>query len=142
MARSTLGLYHNCRTSEPLPQRGEGFEAVVIVRRFGRRRTSRRGGEPDRDFYIACNASFETQAFRIPPAPNGQPWHVVIDTAQPPPNDIMLPDAGLIVVPYSRYAVTSFSLIVLMSEPAPALEPALVVPAEENTTAEPATFLG
>jgi glycogen operon protein len=101
-----------------------------------------RGGEPDRDIYVACNACLDPQSFRIPHAPNGQPWHLVVDTAQPSPNDIVLPDTGPMLVPYSRYEVTPFSLIVLISKAFPSIEPTIVVTAGQKRKADPATFIG
>ena len=52
------------------------------------------GREPDRDFYMAFNASTEMLRFIIPPAPQGKPWRRVVDTALASPLDIVGPDEG------------------------------------------------
>ena len=40
---------------------------------------SQTGREPDRDFYIACNAWVEALPFRLPPSPSGKRWRRTID---------------------------------------------------------------
>ena len=50
---------------------------------------SQTGREPDRDFYVACNAWIDTVEFTIPQSPSGSPWRRVIDTALTPPHDIL-----------------------------------------------------
>ncbi len=74
------------------------------------------GREPDRDFYVACNAWTEAIEFRIPASPSGPPWRRVIDTAQPSPLDILELDEGPRVAADSKYPVAEHSLIVLMAE--------------------------
>src|SRR5262249_40065017 len=49
----------------------------------------RTGREPDRDFYMAFNASTEALSFTIPPAPQGRGWRRVVDTALAAPQDIV-----------------------------------------------------
>src|SRR5262249_26159768 len=77
------------------------------------RHTSR---EPDRDIYMAFNAWTETLPFRAPPAPQGRPWHRVVDTAQISPLDIVRPDEGLRVAVDAIYSVAPFSTVVLIAE--------------------------
>ncbi|MFO0881733.1 MAG: glycogen debranching protein GlgX [Gemmataceae bacterium] len=72
--------------------------------------------EPDCDFYIAFNAWKDNLAFAVPPAPQGKPWRRVVDTAQASPHDILVPDLGPVIAPWSRYNTAPFSLIVLVSE--------------------------
>jgi len=74
------------------------------------------GREPDRDFYVACNAWRDAIAFRIPPSPSGRPWRRAIDTALPSPLDIVGLDEGLRVPVLSVYPVAPHSLIVLVAE--------------------------
>ena len=50
---------------------------------------SQTGREPDRDFYVACNAWQEPLPFRVPPSPSGRPWRRVVDTALASPLDIV-----------------------------------------------------
>jgi glycogen operon protein len=77
------------------------------------RATSR---EPDRDFYVACNAWCEALPFRIPLSPSGRRWRRVIDTARPSPEDIVPEGRAPEVPPASTYRVAAHALIVLISE--------------------------
>jgi len=74
------------------------------------------GREPDRDFYVACNAWTEPLGFGIPPAPSGRRWRRTIDTALLPPLDIAGLDEGPPVLPGTRYVVQPHSLVVLIAE--------------------------
>jgi isoamylase len=74
------------------------------------------GREPDRDFYVACNAWREPLGFGIPDAPNGRPWRRVIDTALASPQDIVEMDAGPAVAAHSSYRVAPYALLVLIAE--------------------------
>jgi glycogen operon protein len=74
------------------------------------------GREPDRDFYIACNAWRDAIDFRIPPSPNGRPWRRAIDTALPSPLDVVGLDDGPRVPAHSVYPVAGHSLVVLIAE--------------------------
>jgi glycogen operon protein len=73
--------------------------------------------EPDRDFYVACNAWIDPVAFRVPRAPNGQPWRRAIDTSFLSPLDILGLDEGPVVDHDVLYQVAPHSLIVLVSGP-------------------------
>jgi glycogen operon protein len=77
---------------------------------------SRTAREPDRDFYIACNAWRQHISFRIPQSPSGRPWRRLIDTALLTPLDIVGPDKGPTVPAHSPYPVAAHSMLVLMSE--------------------------
>lgn len=77
---------------------------------------SQTGREPDRDFFVACNAGAEKLAFRIPRAPSGRIWRRVIDTALRSPADIVPLDEGPVVPTGSRYPVQGHSLVVLIAE--------------------------
>jgi isoamylase len=72
--------------------------------------------EPDRDFYMAFNASRETMAFEMPPGAQKRPWRRAIDTALASPLDIVGLDEGPNVQVGSKYAVAPFSLLVLIAE--------------------------
>jgi glycogen operon protein len=74
------------------------------------------GREPDRDFYIACNAWCEPLPFTVPYAPSRRPWRRAVDTALASPVDIVLPDEGPRVPAGVPYHVAAYSLIVLISE--------------------------
>jgi glycogen operon protein len=76
----------------------------------------RTGREPDRDIYMAFNASPEATPFVIPPAPQGRPWHRVVDTALASPLDVVGEDEGPIVAVGSAYALAGFSTVVLIAE--------------------------
>ncbi|MBY0523555.1 MAG: glycogen debranching protein GlgX [Gemmataceae bacterium] len=75
------------------------------------------GREPDNDFYIACNSWSQAVGFRLPMAPSGRPWRRVVDTAQPPPLDIVAEEEAPLVAAHTTYTLTAFSLIVLITEP-------------------------
>jgi glycogen operon protein len=77
---------------------------------------SQTGREPDRDFYVVCNAWCEALPFVVPYAPSRRPWRRVVDTALASPLDIVLPDEGPRVPAGVAYPVAPFSLVVLMSE--------------------------
>ncbi len=72
--------------------------------------------EPDRDFYVACNAWSGPLLFHIPPSPCGRTWRRVVDTALASPLDIVAEDAGPQVPGGTAYAVAPHSLVVLISE--------------------------
>lgn len=77
---------------------------------------SRTGREPDADFYMAFNAWKEALPFAVPPPPQGRCWRRVIDTALPPPLDVVPRDEGPVIADGSRYTVAPFSLLVLIGE--------------------------
>ncbi len=89
------------------------FSSRTLAMVLDGRRTER---ELDSDFYLAFNAWREPVMFVVPPSPNGKIWHRVVDTALPPPNDIVVREQGPIVPPWTRYEVAAFSLLVLISE--------------------------
>jgi glycogen operon protein len=74
------------------------------------------GREPDRDFYMACNAWRDVVKFTIPHSPQGRRWRRVVDTALASPLDIVGLDEGPVVNPGAEYAVASHSLMVLIGE--------------------------
>jgi glycogen operon protein len=74
------------------------------------------GREPDRDFYVLCNAWREPLGFHVPPSPSGRPWRRVVDTALPSPLDIVEDGEGPSVPVDSRYPAAPHSLVVLMTE--------------------------
>jgi glycogen operon protein len=71
---------------------------------------------PDRDFYVACNASGRGLLFRVPASPSARPWRRLIDTLLPSPEDIVEEDQGPRVAAGSLYRVGAHALLVLMSE--------------------------
>ena len=77
---------------------------------------SQTGREPDRDFYVACNAWREPLRFRIPRSPCGRPWRRIVDTALASPLDIVAADEGPRVPVNSAYRVAAFATIILISE--------------------------
>jgi glycogen operon protein len=95
----------------------------------------------DRDFYVACNAWDETLAFRLPPAPSGQPWHRVVDTAMASPLDIVELDEGPQLMAGAQYTVAPFSLVVMIAEEA-AEQPFTLQSAGTEDLVEPDVFLG
>jgi glycogen operon protein len=102
-----------------------------------------RGGDRDRDVYFACNAGREAMSLRVPPAPSRQDWRLTVDTAQRSPKDIVGLDEGPPVLPYSRYILIPFSLVVMFSEAAPAPDRPIMVPGDaDKVKKDPATYIG
>jgi glycogen operon protein len=71
-------------------------------------------GKEDTDIYLAFNASLYSLTFRLPPAPSGLQWRLVVDTSLPTPYDIVCerdakPLSGL------AYRVQRLSMVVLIS---------------------------
>src|SRR5262249_31313001 len=77
---------------------------------------SQTGREPDRDFYVACNARSEPVSFRIPRSPSGRPWRRIVDTALNSPLDIVAAGEGPRVAATSAYPVAPFAAVVLISD--------------------------
>ena len=74
------------------------------------------GREPDRDFYLACNAHREPLSFQVPQPPTGGRWRCAIDTLLPAPHDIVEPGEGPVISALASYTVGPFALVVLISE--------------------------
>jgi glycogen operon protein len=74
------------------------------------------GREPDRDFYIACNAWRDAVRFTLPRSPQGRAWRRVVDTALAPPLDIVGLDEGPVLHAGSAYALAPYALLVLIAE--------------------------
>ena len=66
--------------------------------------------EPDRDFYVACNARADAVPFRVPAAPSRRAWRRVVDTALASPLDIIENDDGLNAVIDSSTVIVVRSL--------------------------------
>ena len=77
---------------------------------------SQTGGEPDRDFYIACNARADPVLFRVPASPSGRPWRRVVDTALASPQDILPEEEGPRVAANRIYPLAPFALVVLITD--------------------------
>ncbi len=71
--------------------------------------------EPDRDFYVACNAGDAPLAFRVPGSPSGRSWRRTVDTALASPLDIVETEDGPRVPGNGVYVVAPFSLVILIS---------------------------
>jgi glycogen operon protein len=89
-----------------------GYSRILALTLDG----SRTGRDPDRDFYIACNAWKDPLWFTIPASPQGKPWRRVIDTALSTPQDIVAEGEGPVVPAAIRYNVVGHSMLVLVSE--------------------------
>jgi glycogen operon protein len=74
------------------------------------------GREPDRDFYVACNAWQDSLPFRVPLSPSARPWRRAVDTMLASPLDIVGLDEGPRVPHNSVYTVGPHALVVLISE--------------------------
>ena len=74
------------------------------------------GREPDRDFYVACNAWIRRRrsTYRVPL--RASVGGVAIDTALPAPLDLLELDQGPVVPQETDYMVQEHSLLVLIAE--------------------------
>lgn len=71
-----------------------------------------RNGSPDNDIYMAFNPTTADRVFAVPDAPSNRPWHIAVNTASEPPEDI--PDRGREPVLKDRtIMVRAHSMIVL-----------------------------
>jgi glycogen operon protein len=77
---------------------------------------SQTGREPDRDFYVVCNAWRQALPFRIPVSPSASRWRRAVDTALASPRDIVGLDEGMPVPAGRNYSVAPFSTLILISE--------------------------
>ena len=72
----------------------------------------------DADIYVAINGGDVATAFQIPVSPQGKRWRRAVDTGLASPDDIAADEsAGKLVAEGSRYAVSPFALVVLVTEP-------------------------
>jgi len=74
------------------------------------------GREPDRDFYVACNAWQDSLPFRVPNSPSGRAWRRIVDTAALPPSDIVDSEEGTPIPSQQVLNLASHSMVVLISE--------------------------
>jgi glycogen operon protein len=84
-----------------------------LVFAFDGRQTGR---EPDQDFYVACNAGADRLTLRLPPSPSGRPWRRVVDTALPPPEDVVELHEGPSLAAGAPYSLAPNAVVVLISE--------------------------
>jgi isoamylase len=92
-----------------------GFESRALAFALDGRRLDR-PETVDRDIYVAFNAYWEPQTFRIPASPSGRPWRRAVDTARPSPDDAVGLDEGPPIAVLNPYRVEARSMIVLVSE--------------------------
>ena len=71
-------------------------------------------GARDADIYIIFNADVKNSYFEIPQAPSGRPWKLILDTANPSPDDFF-PEEMAPLLEGSRYYVRKQSTVVLIS---------------------------
>ncbi|MFW5844048.1 MAG: glycogen debranching enzyme, partial [Spirochaetota bacterium] len=69
----------------------------------------------DNDFFVMFNGTGVDRSFVVPPAPNGNHWYRVIDTAKGPGEELL--DAGEEepIGKDGRYPVRRYSMVVLLS---------------------------
>lgn len=75
-----------------------------------------RGGDADRDLYVAMNAWTEELIFEIPESPTKRPWHLTVQTAANSPEDIYDQDHGPVVQPGDEIKLPAFSMVILVSD--------------------------
>ena len=68
--------------------------------------------QPDDDFCVCVNGDQRPRAFLVPPAPNGHPWRLLVDTAAQPPADIVAAHAAP-PLGSDRLTVGGFAAVVL-----------------------------
>jgi glycogen operon protein len=73
------------------------------------------GDVSDDDFYLLFNAFNHSLECTIPPHPNGNTWHKVIDTGSPPPADIVTKPPYLPLPCQNLITLTPRSLILLIA---------------------------
>ncbi len=69
------------------------------------------------DLYLMCNATTAACSFAVPAAPHGGSWRRLIETAQPPPDDICPLDEGRLITPQESYNAAARSLVLLAAPP-------------------------
>ena len=72
-------------------------------------------GQDGPNLYLMFNAAPEPVPFTLPPSPRSEPWHLVADTAQPPPRDFCAPGEERALTNPTSYTVGSRSGVVLMA---------------------------
>jgi isoamylase len=73
------------------------------------------GRESDCDIYVAFNAWQSPLTFQLPPAPSGQPWRRIIDTAKASPDDFLPEEDAPPIKGLPQLRVDNFSLVVLVA---------------------------
>lgn len=74
-----------------------------------------KGGTESDDFiYVAMNVHWESHSFELPKLPIGMKWHVFINTAMRPPEDIWEPDSEPMLQEQSWMMVGDRSVVVLV----------------------------
>jgi glycogen operon protein len=79
-------------------------------------RNHHRGGDADRDLYVAMNAWTEELIFEIPESPTKRPWRLTVQTAANSPEDIYEQDQGPVVQPGDEIKLPAFSMVILVSD--------------------------
>ncbi len=69
----------------------------------------------DEDLYLMFHADFMDRRFKVPPARNGKPWHVAVDTSKRSPHDVTLPGEEKALKPRDRCLLTARSLVILVA---------------------------
>jgi glycogen operon protein len=72
-------------------------------------------GEPD--LYLVFNASTSPVSFVLPPASDGDRWHLAVDTFAPAPHDLFEPGAEIVLDDQMDYRVEPQSSVILLARP-------------------------
>ena len=74
------------------------------------------GDNADNTLFIIMNMHSQPLSFEIPHLPGQQKWHVAINTAMPPPDDIYLPGDEIPLERASDFLVGARSVVVLLAK--------------------------
>jgi glycogen operon protein len=70
----------------------------------------------DNDFFIMFNSGEKQKTFKVAAAMEGKTWVRAVDTALPPPEDILLPGTGRPLAKPGAYVVKDRSMVILISQ--------------------------
>jgi isoamylase len=79
---------------------------------------ARGGTVPDQTLYVAFNSSWEAHSFELPTLPDGERWHVMVNTSMPSPQDICSPGEEWLLGEQGYVLLGSRSSMILVGKPA------------------------
>ena len=79
---------------------------------------ARGGTVPDQTLYVAFNSGWEAHSFELPTLPDGEQWHVMVNTSMPSPQDICSPGEEWLLGEQGYVLLGSRSSMILVGKPA------------------------